>query len=397
MSSQSLLSPLSDLLPSFHVQFESLGQWVFFRIIFDFLDNEILAFRETMVHEMTTWVASLSAILMTLWIATQGYRILTGQSRDPMMGLLVSSLRNVMIVIAATTLMVGSTNIYDTLGSDLPRAITKVVTGKDQDPADTIDRGLSKMQLAMAAIDALPALDNPGIKEDKDRALLLTGIGVAGPAVVGGALLVMYKFAMALFVGLGPLFILSLMFDQTKAMFPRWLQYGVGTMFSMAVLSFTVTVSMKIVAGVAGNFAGQYLVMMAAGDSASAGVNTMALQQGGLGIFLTVLIVSIPPMAANFFQGAVGSFMHYSAFGADSTSSKSQAPGQSGYRPEMPGGSEGQRGSGQNQHANSGNPGTPYGGISRPNNERANTHANDRVNAIASQKNETKQPDDHRL
>uniref|UniRef100_UPI003D3036BD type IV secretion system protein n=1 Tax=Klebsiella pneumoniae TaxID=573 RepID=UPI003D3036BD len=35
-------------------------------------------------------------------------------------------------------------------------------------------------------------------------------------------------------VGLGPLFILCLLFDQTKQLFQRWLFYGIGTMFSMA-------------------------------------------------------------------------------------------------------------------------------------------------------------------
>jgi hypothetical protein len=42
----------------------------------------------------------------------------------------------------------------------------------------------------------------------------------------------------------------------------------------------------------------------------------MALQQGGLGLVLTTLIVSAPPMAAAFFQGTLGSFMSYSAFGS---------------------------------------------------------------------------------
>ena len=159
------------------------------------------------------------------------------------------------------------------------------IIGSDKDPAEVIDSGLTKMQLAMAAIEALPALDSPAIKEDKDRALLLTGIGVAGPAVIGGALLMMYKFAIALFIAFSPLFILSLMFERTKSMFARWLQYGLGTMFSMAVLSFTVTVAMKMVAAVAASFATQYLTMMALGAGDSPGVNTMALQQGGLGFF----------------------------------------------------------------------------------------------------------------
>jgi type IV secretion system protein VirB6 len=38
------------------------------------------------------------------------------------------------------------------------------------------------------------------------------------------------------------------------------------------------------------------------------------MQQGGMGLLLTALIVSVPPMAAMFFQGTLGSFLTYSAF-----------------------------------------------------------------------------------
>lgn len=46
-------------------------------------------------------------------------------------------------------------------------------------------------------------------------------------------MLLLYKIAMVLFVGFGPLFILCLLLDQTKELFKRWLLYGLGTMFSM--------------------------------------------------------------------------------------------------------------------------------------------------------------------
>src|SRR3546814_11000992 len=47
------------------------------------------------------------------------------------------------------------------------------------------------------------------------------------------------------------------------------------------------------------------------------GINSMALQQGGLGLILTVLIVSAPPMAAPFFRGMLGAFTPYTAFSSD--------------------------------------------------------------------------------
>jgi type IV secretion system protein VirB6 len=45
------------------------------------------------------------------------------------------------------------------------------------------------------------------------------------------------------------------------------------------------------------------------------GITSMVLQQGGLGVILSVLIVTVPQMTAQFFMGALGSFMHYSNFG----------------------------------------------------------------------------------
>ncbi|WP_213947920.1 hypothetical protein [Luteibacter sp. dw_328] len=74
-------------------------------------------------------------------------------------------------------------------------------------------------------------------------------------------------------------------FDQTKDLFKRWLIYGIGTMFSMALL-------------------------------------------------LSILIVSVPPMAAMFFQGTLGSALTYSVF--QGAGSKPRPQGQ-------PDGSWGQR------------------------------------------------------
>jgi hypothetical protein len=73
------------------------------------------------------------------------------------------------------------------------------------------------MQLAMGATDAaqVPTGDN-ATQEDKSRAMLIAALGAAEPAITAGVLLLMYKLAMALFIGLGPIFIMCLIFDQAK-------------------------------------------------------------------------------------------------------------------------------------------------------------------------------------
>lgn len=44
------------------------------------------------------------------------------------------------------------------------------------------------------------------------------------------------------------------------------------------------------------------------------GLSSTAIQQGGIGLLLSLLIVSVPPMAAMFFQGTLGSALTYSVF-----------------------------------------------------------------------------------
>jgi type IV secretion system protein VirB6 len=53
--------------------------------------------------------------------------------------------------------------------------------------------------------------------------MMLATFGTASPPMAAGAMLLLYQFVMAMFVGFGPLFILSLMFEQTKSFFQRWL------------------------------------------------------------------------------------------------------------------------------------------------------------------------------
>jgi type IV secretion system protein VirB6 len=92
-----------------------------------------------------------------------------------------------------------------------------------------------------------------------------------------------------------------------------------------------VTICMKMMAAITAAFGVKYLVSMPglglSPDQTTDGINSMALQQGGLGILLTTMILSAPLMAAAFFQGTLGQFNAYSPFGH--------------VKPETPGGGGG--------------------------------------------------------
>ncbi|MDR6991637.1 type IV secretion system protein [Luteimonas sp. 3794] len=306
------------------------AQWAFFALIFEFLNTQIASFQTGLIARGTQFVSGLALTLCTLWVLMQGFMIVTGRSRESMMGLVVGSLRVFLIVSAATAMSFAGTNLTSFLADGLPRSINTIVTGTDEKPEKSIDKNLKIMGLIFVLVDRIGSgNDDAETKASQDRTITLMGIGIAGPSVVGGAMLLLYKIALVLFVGFGPLFILCLMFDQTKELFKRWLLYGIGTMFSLAVLSFMVSVSTKLVAITAAALLLQYTLLTQEtldlpGVMPSGGLNAAAMQQGGIGLLMSVLMVMAPPMAAMFFSGTLGQFAASSSFGTLGRNSSGQ-------------------------------------------------------------------------
>jgi type IV secretion system protein VirB6 len=300
----------------------------FFSSINEFLNEAIQKFANGLLGRTMAWVGSVALVLMTIWIMIQGFRIVTGQSRDSMAALVMNSLKATLIVGLATAWGAGAGNsIFQWMGDGLQRNINEVVTGSTTDAYENIDRSLGYMQLAFTSIDSLQDGDSSIANDQKNRAMWFTGVGTGGPAITAGVMLLLNKIALALFTGLGPLFILSLLFEQTKQLFGKWLYYGIGTMFSLAVLSVMVGIALDVVTAVAASFwIGSFI------GADNEGINSMAMQQGGLGLVLTMLIISAPPMAANFFQGTMGQFYASSWFGGGTGSQPGARVGESGYR-----------------------------------------------------------------
>lgn len=266
-----------------------------------------------------------------------GYRMITGQSRESMMALVLNAARIKIIVTAASSASIFSQPLQNFFAADgcgsLGAAISGLVSGESS-PVSQIDRNMATTQLTLAAIDVVQV--PPGDTENaqtKARAMLLAGFGAASPPMAAGAMLLLYQFTIALFIGLAPLFILCLIFDQTKELFRKWLLYGIGTLFSIATLCVISSIVLKLTVNVAAALWAADLINHFTGSGAE-GFSSRALEQGGIGLLLTVLIISVPPLSAAFFQGTVGNFLTYSAFGMGSASRigpQGQPPGSYGY------------------------------------------------------------------
>ncbi|MGY3266672.1 type IV secretion system protein [Lysobacter sp. HA35] len=312
---------------------DSIGDFVFYRLILGYLREAIHKFGIDLMARAMSWVGMIALTLLTLWILIQGFRIVTGQSRESMMALVMNSLKATLILSIATSMAMFGTKMDKFLTEDVKNEINHVVTGSSSSPEEAIDRNLAWMQVALSSIDVLDVASDPTLDAQKTRALYMVGIGTGGPAIVGGTMLLLNEVALALFIGFGPLFILCLLFDQTKPLFGRWLYYGIGTMFSMAVLSAMVSIALEMVVRVASSFWGAALIGILTKTNFSDGMTSQAMQQGGLGLILTALIISAPPMAASFFQGTLGQFNYTSAFQRAGYSGNGAPPGSPNYIP----------------------------------------------------------------
>ena len=289
--------------------------FVYFALIYNWLNDKINQFGIDLMGRLMTWATGIALVLVTIWIMVQGYRLITGQSRDSMMAMVLNMTRIAIVVTAATTMSIFGGQLQKFFTTDLTSEVNQMFTGNTSTAAQTIDENLAWSQLALAAIDSVqvPA-DNGALAETKTHALMFAGFGTASPPMAAAAMLLLYQFTMALFIGLGPLFILCLIFDQTKDLFRRWLFYGIGTIFSIAMLAFVSSLVLQLTLRVAAALWGSGIIN-AITDQNAEGFSSQALQQGGLGLLMTVLIISVPPMAAMFFQGTVGNFYFNSAFG----------------------------------------------------------------------------------
>ena len=314
-------------------QAQGLPNMVFFQEINGFLDDEIGEFAGNLLGRVVTVAGSAALTLLTLWILVQGYRIATGLSREPMMALVGDALKAVLVIGIATGAAAGAGSTYRVLTDGLGEVVSQMVTGDEEGGAyEDIDQVLAIMQVALQVIDSIDGGGDLLTEERKSRAMWFAGVGLGGPAIIAAAMLLLNKVAIALVVGLGPLFILCLLFRATRQLFSKWLYYGLGTLFSLALLTVMVTLALDMLIAVGLAFWVADWLTGAPQES----LVSMAMQQGGMGLILTMLIVSAPPMAAMFFNGVLGQFSPYNAVGVATGGGAAPPPG-SGLPPGVVG------------------------------------------------------------
>ncbi|WP_245230393.1 type IV secretion system protein [Xanthomonas euroxanthea] len=289
----------------------TLGDFVFFKLVNDYFNREIQDLGLELMKRAMKWVSTIALAVTTLWVLILGYHIATGQSRESAIATMVKVAKVAVIISIASALGVNGAMLHQTMTQNLDKEIHRLFTGDEGTAADAIDEKLAYTQVAMATLDAVrvdPA--QPEVLEKKGRAMLMAGFGTASPPMAAGAMLLLFKFTMAFLIGIGPIFILALIFDQTKDLFKKWLFYVIGTLFSMSMLSVVTAMVLKFIAKVAAAYWAVKFIPLASAE----GLSSQALQQGGIGLIMTMLIITVPTIAAALWQGNMGTFLSYTAF-----------------------------------------------------------------------------------
>lgn len=317
-----------------------LASLVFYSEIQGYLRDRFQDFQDDLLGRFAAILGVVALSLLTIWVFYQGWRVLSGRSREPMMALVGDTLKAMLIVGVATGWAGNSATLYESLTEGLGTVIFQAVTGDDADDVDDIykvmDANLAATTAALGVVSAVQKAGNTEVQGDAMLTEVMTIMGTGGPALMGGTMLTLNKFAMALFTGFGPFFILCLLFDVTRPMFQKWLMYGLGTMFALGALYVLVIITTELMLAVAASYwLNNEFMSQFTGDGGQ-GLRTVGIQTGGLGIILTMLLISAPPMAANFFSGMLGQISPYALMGPGS-----ERPGQDGrpvpsYQPSSP-------------------------------------------------------------
>ena len=291
----------------------------------DYLYARIGYFTEVVLSKNLNLALTMVLALLTLWIMVQGYLIVTGRSQEGLKGFIFNLGKNYVVIAIALGVSLGSGFSVRVLTDNLANGISQVMHGNNDFGSEClteqtsyitgckIDLNLKTTQLVLSSLSAIDTADDDHLEDKLSEAKWFAGVGTAGPAVVAGTMLIMYRIAISLFVGFAPIFILCLLFKRTAPLFQKWLYFGLATIFSSVLLGVMAEISMDLVGHLFGGAAAGKFVATIIGEGGTTGIMETVTQQLGLGLMLSTLLITVPPMAGMWFNGIMASYSGYNA------------------------------------------------------------------------------------
>ena len=319
---------------------ENLG---FFILIKTYVEILIMKFGDRGLSALSTVLIPSLMSMVTVWLMFEGYRILNGQSREPLNMFLWRGAKMVVIITVASWIMNNPTGLRDWISEHIKNPIASVIVGGEYaSPEAMVDSSLLLMHLIMGAFGSLQAATSNDNGSAFSNFIMASGVAQGAPAVVAGALLLLNEIALSLAILTAPAFILCLLYDPTKQYFQGWLKFFLGSLLTMAVLSVMVTIGLKVMLVYATKVLGEYGVGVAVAGSASQdrpGIAQITIMQGGLGLMMSTLMITAPLLVGNLIGSSLG-FNAYSPFGNGGARDKDGTPVGNKDKPQGSNGNE---------------------------------------------------------
>ncbi|WP_139033471.1 type IV secretion system protein, partial [Neisseria sp. oral taxon 014] len=278
----------------------------------------IMKFGDRGLSALSTVLIPSLMSMVTVWLMFEGYRILNGQSREPLNMFLWRGAKMVVIITVASWIMNNPTGLRDWISEHIKNPIASVIVGGEYaSPEAMVDSSLLLMHLIMGAFGSLQAATSNDNGSAFSNFIMASGVAQGTPAVVAGALLLLNEIALSLAILTAPAFILCLLYDPTKQYFQGWLKFFLGSLLTMAVLSVMVTIGLKVMLVYATKVLGEYGVGVAVAGSASQdrpGIAQITIMQGGLGLMMSTLMITAPLLVGNLIGSSLGGFSGYNMF-----------------------------------------------------------------------------------
>jgi type IV secretion system protein VirB6 len=243
-------------------------------------------------------ISAVSAAIITCVLMLRGLKIVLGSSDVSARESFIAAVKFGVII----AFINGSAVFNNELANyafDVRDAFVEVISGKTGGGANLIYTELGKMNAAFAVANAVNP-DSAADSSAKSMALNLSLLGQAAPVVLGAAMVLVNEIAFRIGLLLLPFAILCIGFTATNGMFFGWVKSMIGISVSMALLAITITIAANVTVVFVGAMTAGSII---GGDVVS------ELQQGmmsaGYGVVLTILIVTVPPMANRFVGGGV--------------------------------------------------------------------------------------------
>jgi hypothetical protein len=276
--------------------------WAGFLIIRDGVRAFIATLSASVWTAVTDVMLFVALPSVTLWILLNAYQVMVGNSKESVMGFGLKSGKVLILMMLATGNAAFNGNLQQNM-LDLRDVAAGVMTGSGGNIWNTLQTQASTLGAALAGVDAAAGIISdsaPTEGGDTGRTVAALGstLGVMMPMLVVSLTALTLEAAVLIGTALGPIFLFLGIFQRFSDFPLMWAKYMFTMIFTGALMAALGSISFTLLIAFMGTAVIQY--------TSGAGLVQIAATMTGAGIFLSVLMFSIPAIVGRLFGGSGG-------------------------------------------------------------------------------------------